>query len=53
MFDIRPAMSDIVVDGHLDEAAWDDATPISLDYEWFPGDKVKPPVDTIGSRYLR
>ena len=48
VFAIRPALSEIVVDGHIEEAAWDDATPISLDYEWFPGDNVKPPVDTIG-----
>ncbi len=36
-----------MVDGHLDEAAWSDATPISLDYEWLPGDNVKPPVETM------
>jgi hypothetical protein len=44
---IRSAVSDIDVDGYVDEPAWDDATPISLDYEWLPGDNVQPPVDTI------
>ena len=47
VFAIRPAVSDIDVNGYVDEPAWDDATPISLDYEWMPGDNVKPPVETI------
>jgi len=38
--------SPIEVDGVLDEAAWSEATPIPLAFEWFPGDQVEPPVET-------
>ena len=34
------------IDGVLDEAAWSEATPIPLAFEWFPGDQVEPPVET-------
>jgi hypothetical protein len=43
---VRPATSDIAIDGVMDEAAWSDATEISIRYEWFPGDNAEPPVET-------
>ena len=43
---IQRATSEITLDGRMDEAAWSDAARISLDYEWFPGDNVRPPVET-------
>ena len=45
-YEVRPATSGIEVDGHLDEPAWEDATSISLDFEWFPGDNAPAPVET-------
>ena len=36
----------VELDGRLDEPGWRDATPIPLEYEWFPGDNVAPPVRT-------
>ncbi|MGD2116662.1 MAG: carbohydrate binding family 9 domain-containing protein, partial [Acidobacteriota bacterium] len=45
-FDIARATSEIKVDAHLDEDAWEDAGEIPLAYEWFPGDNVPPPVET-------
>jgi len=45
--EVRPATSKIAVDGVLDEPAWADATEISIDYEWFPGDNIEPPVRTL------
>ena len=39
-------MSTIEVDGVLDEPAWQGALKMTIEYEWFPGDNVKPPVDT-------
>ncbi len=38
--------SPIKIDGELDEAAWSEATPIPLAFEWFPGDQTEPPVRT-------
>lgn len=43
---IERATSDIKVDGVLDEAAWQGALKMTIDYEWFPGDNVEPPVET-------
>ncbi|HEU5170411.1 MAG TPA: DUF5916 domain-containing protein [Gemmatimonadales bacterium] len=43
---VLPAAEPIAVDGRLDEAAWRAATRIPLEYEWFPGDNVRPPVAT-------
>jgi len=40
------ATSPIKVDGVLDEPAWADAVKIYLDYEWYPGDNTRPPVET-------
>jgi hypothetical protein len=42
--EIRRVGEEIVVDGHLDESAWDDATQIDTWYETRPGDNVKPKV---------
>ncbi len=47
VYAVRPASSEIAIDGVLDELAWSDATEISIDYEWFPGDNVEPPVRTL------
>jgi hypothetical protein len=46
IFSVTRAASDIKVDGVLDEAAWKTATIVPLPYEWAPGDKVPPPVET-------
>ncbi|MFL6289710.1 MAG: DUF5916 domain-containing protein [Thermoanaerobaculia bacterium] len=43
---IRPAASEIRVDGVLDEAAWADATVVPLTREWSPGDNIEAPVAT-------
>jgi hypothetical protein len=43
---VVPAPGPIRVDGSLDDAGWDDAAVIRLDYEAFPGDNVRPPVET-------
>jgi hypothetical protein len=43
---VSQATSDIRIDGVLDEPAWRDALVVTLDYEWFPGDGVSPPVET-------
>jgi hypothetical protein len=45
-YQIPRTTSEIVVDGHLDEAAWEDALVITLDYEVMPGENVPPPVAT-------
>lgn len=45
-FAISKALSPIVVDGTLDEAAWATATAIPLIYEWQPGDNVPASVET-------
>jgi hypothetical protein len=46
-YEVRPAASEIFVDGVLEEPAWEQATEISVDYEWFPGENVAPPVKTL------
>lgn len=40
------AVSSIVVDGILNEAAWERAALLPLPYEWTPGANVPPPVET-------
>lgn len=46
-FAVRRATSEIHVDGVLSEQAWQNASEIDLPYEWFPGDNVAPPVETV------
>jgi uncharacterized protein DUF5916/cellulose/xylan binding protein with CBM9 domain len=41
-FEITRATSAVRIDGVLDEAAWQQATAIPVDYEWFPGDGPAP-----------
>jgi len=41
------ATSEIAVDGVLDEAGWSAAARIPVDVEWFPGDNVAAPVETV------
>ena len=48
---------EITIDGRLDEPAWQQAAKTTIDYEWFPGDNAKPPVETecyiaFSDRYL-
>lgn len=43
---IGRATSEIKIDGILDEPAWDSAGVLELNYEWFPGDQIAPPVRT-------
>ncbi|HSL81691.1 MAG TPA: DUF5916 domain-containing protein [Thermoanaerobaculia bacterium] len=43
---LTPATSDIVVDAHLDEPAWEDAQRIRVAYEWYPGENTEAPVET-------
>ncbi len=45
-YKVSPATSEIRIDGLLDEQAWRDALAVTLDYEWFPGDGIEPPVGT-------
>ncbi|MEJ2084752.1 MAG: carbohydrate binding family 9 domain-containing protein, partial [Acidobacteriota bacterium] len=45
-YPIRFTEDRIKIDGELTEEAWHRAEPIPLDYEWFPGNNVVPPVVT-------
>ena len=45
-FAITRTFQPIAIDGALDEDAWADALHTTLDYEWFPGENVDPPVET-------
>jgi hypothetical protein len=45
-YEVHPAASPIALDGRLDEAAWRQASPILLRYEYFPGDNSPAPVET-------
>jgi hypothetical protein len=45
-YQVSRATSAIEIDGILDEQAWQDATRVPLQYEWFPGDNAPPPVET-------
>jgi hypothetical protein len=40
------AQGPVSVDAVLDEAAWAQAEPMEIAYEWYPGDNVAPPVRT-------
>ncbi len=46
VYEIRRAGSAIAVDGVLDEAAWDRALTVRLEYETRPGENTDPPVET-------
>jgi hypothetical protein len=41
------ATTPIEVNGVLDEAGWSAAARIPVDVEWFPGDNIAPPVETV------
>ena len=41
------AASPVAVDGQLSEAAWEEAEAIPVAWEWYPGDNVAAPVDTV------
>lgn len=40
--EVRPAATPIHVDARLDEAAWSDATPMSIAWEWYPAEAPAP-----------
>ena len=44
--EVRKAASPIRVDAQLDEAAWSEATPIPIAWEWDPADNAPAPVET-------
>ncbi|MEO8216150.1 MAG: DUF5916 domain-containing protein, partial [Acidobacteriota bacterium] len=44
--DVMRSEGPIHVDAILDEPAWQSATSIPVNYEWFPGDNVTAPVST-------
>src|SRR6266545_3319964 len=44
--EISRTTSPIRVDGALDEPAWQQATVIPVNHEWYPGDDVPAPVET-------
>jgi hypothetical protein len=46
MFAVSRAASSIIVDGVLDEQAWQQAVNVPVAYEWAPGDNIAPPVKT-------
>ncbi|MBN1271873.1 MAG: carbohydrate binding family 9 domain-containing protein [Candidatus Aminicenantes bacterium] len=45
-YTVKPAVSNIKVDGVLDEPAWSEAEVVKLAYEWTPGDNIIPSVET-------
>ena len=45
-FQVAGAASPVEVDGRLDEQAWQQATPIPVRYEWFPGDNSPASIET-------
>src|SRR5688500_14810748 len=55
--EVRKATTPIRVDAQLDEAAWTEATPIPIAWEWYPADDAAAPVETTAlvtfdDRYL-
>lgn len=44
--EVKKSASPIRVDAVLDEPAWQEATPIAVPYEWYPGDNVPAAVAT-------
>ncbi len=47
-FEVPRATSEVVIDGVVDEQAWDDALILELRYEVRPGENIEPPVRTVG-----
>jgi hypothetical protein len=45
-FTASRAASPIIIDGVLDEQAWQQAVNVPVAYEWAPGDNIAPPVRT-------
>ena len=45
--EVTRASSEIIIDGAIDEPAWDDALSLELEYEVQPGENIKPPVRTV------
>jgi len=45
-YSVRATDVPVVVDGRLDEASWDDATVIPLDFEYQPGENIPAVVST-------
>jgi hypothetical protein len=45
-YDVTKALSNIKIDGDLNEEAWASATVLLLPFEWTPGDNIPAPVKT-------
>ena len=45
-YEVTRATSEIIIDGAIDEPAWDDALTLELKYEVQPGENIPPPVRT-------
>ncbi len=45
--DVPRATSEVIIDGVLDEQAWQDALTLELNYEVRPGENIEPPVRTV------
>ena len=46
-FEVRQAAAAIALDGRLDDEAWRQADAIPLPYEYFPGDNIAAPFETV------
>ena len=46
-FSVTRATGPIKLDGALDDPGWQGATEIPLEWEWTPGDNVRPPVASV------
>jgi hypothetical protein len=46
LVEVRSTTTPIRIDARLDEAAWTEATPIPVAYEWYPADNTAAPVST-------
>jgi hypothetical protein len=46
--EIPKATSVVVIDGAIDESAWQEALTLELRYEVMPGENTEPPVRTVG-----
>jgi hypothetical protein len=45
-FQVKAAAGEIEIDGNLDDAGWQGASVIDMPFEWFPGDNIKPSVES-------
>jgi hypothetical protein len=52
-FRVSLASSQVVVDGRLEEAAWQQAVPNPARYEFFPGDNTPSAVETDRTFFMK